>query len=364
MGIPRRTAHPFSPFLGRRYQQDDIEDAFVHFGLSQDVKKGDVIDIAAQDVSQGKLLCWVQGRSEWGPRALGARSIVADPTRDGISDHVNNFLKFREPFRPFAIFGTYDALAELVDLSAVPKGLQSLMLGVAKIRDARLAPVRHADGTIRIQVVDPDLHQRWYQLIESFAAARGIGVVLNTSFNTLGEPLVETPRDAVRQFLLCGADRLVIEDYAVERGTLKKSVESQAVRIAWSETIFDPLSMALSLEQSGYPDKAIATLNAAGNVGNATAFDTDREIAFCALMIRWAHLHCLTGQARFYAEAMLKQLRLPADAIWAAKTLMESTSQQDIDTGIFLGALAERGSVARFCGSVFGRRDHASDQST
>ncbi|MQX93319.1 carbamoyltransferase C-terminal domain-containing protein [Sinorhizobium meliloti] len=343
---PRPVPGPMSPFLGRQYAIHEIEDAFSHFGLERAFERGASLDDVADDLVDGRIVCWFEGRSEWGPRALGARSIVADPTRKGVAERINETIKFREPFRPFALSGTREALEQLVDLDSVPPGLRPYMLATTAVRDGRLDPVRHADGSVRVQVVDPDQQPRWFHLIQCFAERSGVGAVLNTSFNTLGEPLVESPLDAVRQFLLSDADRLLIGDYTLDRRALVGEFAERAMTLAWSQTAFDPLSIALGLEDAGYWEKALMVLSENRKRLQAEGLYGERAVAFFSLNVRIAQKQGRTDEATRNAAAVLRHLRFPADAMSAAHTLMQTGTEENASIAALLSLLCGESGLA------------------
>jgi carbamoyltransferase len=172
-------------------------------------------------LQQGKVVGWSQGRFEWGPRALGHRSILADPRRAEMKDIVNVKIKFREPFRPFAP----SVLAEHAeDYFVMPQAHRHyparFMLYVVDVRPEKrdiIPAITHVDGTGRLQTVGKDVSPRYYRLIEMFRQATGVPLVLNTSFNLKGEPIVNTPREAFRTFNESGMDALVLGDVMVEK---------------------------------------------------------------------------------------------------------------------------------------------------
>jgi carbamoyltransferase len=178
-----------------------------------------LIERTVELLDRGKVVGWVQGRFEWGPRALGHRSILADPRRAEMKDIVNIKIKFREAFRPFAP----SVLAEKArDFFALPDPERHFparfMLYVAPVRQPGLLPaVTHADGTGRLQVVARERHPRYYRLLERFGQATGVPALLNTSFNLKGEPIVNTPAEAVRTFRASDMDALVLDEWLVEK---------------------------------------------------------------------------------------------------------------------------------------------------
>jgi carbamoyltransferase len=177
--------------------------------------------VVAGKIADGNVVGFFQGRSEWGPRALGNRSILADPRRPEIAGRINADIKFRESFRPFAPSVLDRDAPALFD---IPPGESPsrFMLFVCPVRETvlqenLLPAVTHADGTARPHVVFRDTNERFYRLLEEFRAITGMGCLLNTSFNRAGEPMVETPADAYAAFCRSGLDMLVLNNYVVER---------------------------------------------------------------------------------------------------------------------------------------------------
>jgi carbamoyltransferase len=172
-------------------------------------------------LAQGKVLGWAQGRFEWGPRALGNRSIIADPRRADMKEIVNVKIKFREPFRPFAPSVLAERAGDYFETGGRDgKYPSSFMLNVAAVRgDKRevIPATTHVDGTGRLQTVSRQSNPRYYSLIESFGELTGVPVLLNTSFNLRGEPIVNTPAEAFSTFARSGIDVLVLGDYLVRK---------------------------------------------------------------------------------------------------------------------------------------------------
>jgi len=169
----------------------------------------------AAAVAEGKVVGWFQGRMEWGPRALGNRSIVCDPRRADMKDILNLKIKRRESFRPFAPSILREAVPEWFETDDdVP-----FMMQVYPIRPEKRAlipAVTHVDGSGRLQTVTRETNPRYYQLIEAFARLTGVPMVLNTSFNE-NEPVVCKPGEALDCFLRTQMDVLVMGDWVVER---------------------------------------------------------------------------------------------------------------------------------------------------
>lgn len=173
---------------------------------------------AARLISEGKLVGWFQGRMEFGQRALGNRSILADPRRAESKALINDTVKYREPFRPFAPAILADKVGEYFVVEG--RGQSRFMERVYKFRDEvkQLVPaVVHADGTGRLQTVDRETNPRFYDLIAEFNAITGVPLVLNTSFNLNNEPMVCSPVDAIRTFYSCGLDVLIMGDQLISK---------------------------------------------------------------------------------------------------------------------------------------------------
>lgn len=185
----------------------------------------DLIAFTVDRLQEGKVIGWQQGRFEFGPRALGNRSILADPRRADMKDIVNVKIKFREPFRPFAP----SILAEHAeDYFVLPEAAKHyparFMLYVVGVREEKrevLPAITHVDGTGRLQTVCKEVSPRYYRLIDTFGQATGVPVVLNTSFNLRGEPIVNTPPEAFHTFTQSGMDVLALGDYVVEKAKIK-----------------------------------------------------------------------------------------------------------------------------------------------
>ncbi len=170
-------------------------------------------------LQEGKVIGWFQGRFEWGPRALGNRSILADPRRPDMKDIVNTKIKFREPYRPFAPSVLVDGAEEFFNLADPWRHYPArFMLYVVDVKEEKrqlIPAVTHVDGTARLQTVDKDTAPRYYRLIEQFREATGVPLILNTSFNLKGEPIVNTPQEAFNTFCRSGMDALVLDQCLV-----------------------------------------------------------------------------------------------------------------------------------------------------
>ncbi|HEY8086504.1 MAG TPA: carbamoyltransferase C-terminal domain-containing protein, partial [Polyangiaceae bacterium] len=166
----------------------------------------------ARELHEGKIVGWMDGRTEFGPRALGNRSILSAPHTAEQRDRLNRSIKFREEFRPFAPAVPTEHARDWFDVPESGLRLARFMSGVFPVREehrARLAAVTHVDGTSRLQTVDGALSPRFHALIEAYGRVSGVPVVLNTSFNLAGEPIVSRAVEGYSTFRRCGIDTLV-----------------------------------------------------------------------------------------------------------------------------------------------------------
>jgi len=214
--------------LVRRCDRAEDETAFIRHWRPDIDMQFPVFKTRHAEASWGKIRgfpeCrWFQGRSEWGPRALGNRSILADPRNAEMKDVVNSKIKFREPYRPFAPSVLAQQAEFYFELPEARKHFPArYMLYVVPTKENQrenLAAVTHVDGTARVQTVSRKQNQRYYDLIERFGQATGVPVVLNTSFNLKGEPLANTPADAVSTFFRSEMECLVIGDFLIEKAS-------------------------------------------------------------------------------------------------------------------------------------------------
>jgi len=171
---------------------------------------------AAALLAQGKLLGWVQGRAEFGPRALGNRSILADPRPADMKDKINSLVKFREEFRPFAPAILHEFGEEYFENYQESPYMERTLKFRQEVID-RVPAVVHIDRTGRLQSVKKEWNERFYELIQAFYDLTGVPILLNTSFNVMGKPIIHSVEDAIVVFFTTGLDALVIEDYIIEK---------------------------------------------------------------------------------------------------------------------------------------------------
>ena len=206
-----------SPYLGPEYSDEQIESILKKFKLRY-LQPADILDYTADKLAEGLLVGWFQGRMEFGERALGNRSILADPRRPDMKDKINSAVKYREAFRPFAPSILEECAEEYFDLPAEVK--VPYMEQVYPIREEKrkmIPAVVHQDGTGRLQTVSSELNPRYHELISRFRKRTGIPILLNTSFNVQGEPIVCSPEDAIRCFFTCGLDLLIMGRFVVAK---------------------------------------------------------------------------------------------------------------------------------------------------
>ncbi len=209
-----RDWHMRDAYTGPGYSDQAYEAALQAAGLKYR-RSADIASDAADIVSQGKILGWFQGRAEWGPRALGNRSIIADPRRTDMKDILNARIKHRESFRPFAPSVLVEHTAEWFEKD-YPSPFMLMVYNVRPEKRAQVPAITHVDGTGRLQTVAKDENPRYYALIDAFRRKTGVPMVLNTSFNE-NEPIVCSPEDAVRCFTTTKMDALVLGDYLAEQ---------------------------------------------------------------------------------------------------------------------------------------------------
>ena len=217
-------------YLGPEYTQNEIENELKELGAIYEIKtEENLIDCTAEDLSKGKAIGWFQGRMEFGPRALGGRSILGDPRSASMQKNLNLKVKYRESFRPFAPSILRDEVNDWFELNEdspymllvanIKKDKQNQMtddekklFGIEKlnIKRSEIPAVTHVDYSARIQTVSRDTNKKYYDLIKKFKDKTNCPVIVNTSFNVRGEPIVNTPKDAFNCFMGTELDNLVI----------------------------------------------------------------------------------------------------------------------------------------------------------
>ncbi len=207
-------------FLGPAYSGDEIEAWLREAGATfKKLERAELLSTVARLIDEQNVIGWFQGRMEFGPRALGNRSILADPRQPENRDRVNLKIKFRESFRPFAPAVLEEYSSDYFELDCP----SPYMLLVAQVReDKRVIPsVTHVDGSARVQTVSREENAIFYDLIQEFYNLTGVPVLINTSFNVRGEPIVCTPQDAFRCFMRTDMDYLVMDNILLDKRDMK-----------------------------------------------------------------------------------------------------------------------------------------------
>ena len=205
-------------FLGPQFNDEAIKGVLDNCKLSYEyaLTEDKLIAEVAQLLAQGKIVGWFRGAMEFGPRSLGGRSILASPTTEIMRDNLNTFIKHREEFRPFCAAVPQERSEEFFEASALNDFLQ----GVSRIKEGkeRLVPAAvFGNGLVRVHSVNRKTNTSFWKLLSKFGELTGVPVLLNTSFNLFGEPVVSTPREAVRGFFCSGIDCLAIGNFLVKK---------------------------------------------------------------------------------------------------------------------------------------------------
>lgn len=221
-GTPRKYVMKHA-YFGAEYSDAEIKDfldgeKIAHRYFSNE---NELIGAVVGAITEGKVVGWFNGRFEWGPRALGSRSIIADPRRADMKDIVNTKIKFREPYRPFAPSVLGDKANEFFELpeaeTHLPARFMLYVVNVRKEKQSIIPAITHVDGTARPQTVFSEESPRYHKLIKAFYEKTGVPLILNTSFNLKGEPIVNTPADAYSTFRRSEIDILVLGNYVVSK---------------------------------------------------------------------------------------------------------------------------------------------------
>lgn len=210
-------------YLGKNYSDQDILDALANFNFSFEKFNADNLEnFVAENISNEKIFAISRGRFEFGPRALGNRSIIADPRSISMKKKINQSIKYREIFRPFAPVVIKEYASKYFNLDEIKTNLQPYenMLAVAEVRDDvidKLECVTHVDKSARVQILSYERNNFLYNVIKNFGDLTGIYCLVNTSFNLRGEPMVASPLDALKTFSWSKLDFLVIENFVVSK---------------------------------------------------------------------------------------------------------------------------------------------------
>jgi carbamoyltransferase len=213
-------------YVGKPYADQDFDKALQNFFVriqTTAARSDDICRDTAKLLAEQRVIGWFQGGSEFGPRALGNRSLLADPRKAEMKDILNSRVKHRQPFRPFAPIVLAERAKEIFE-GEEDSPFMLIAKPVRREWRDRIPAIVHVDGTARVQTVSDDTNPVLYRLLKEFEALTGVPVLINTSFNVKGEPIVETPQDAVVCFLTTGIDNLVLHDTLVSKNALHKIV--------------------------------------------------------------------------------------------------------------------------------------------
>lgn len=216
--------------LGPRFDEASVKKALESFsGKIAFTRHAEIEEVVADGLVEGKVIGWFRGRMEFGPRALGNRSILADPRTAEMREVVNQRVKLREEFRPFAPAALAECASTYFDMDGVEQSdfMEFVVPATARGKEQAKAVV-HFDGSARVQTVHREHSLSFWKVISAFSRRTGVPIVLNTSFNVRGEPIVCTPEDAIRCFLSTNIDLLALEDYLVTKVAGKVLQEDQA----------------------------------------------------------------------------------------------------------------------------------------
>jgi carbamoyltransferase len=224
LGKPRNFTMQHA-YWGRENSDGEISDFLTQNNIAHERfgNEDQLLDRVVERLTGAQVVGWSQGRFEWGPRALGNRSIIADPRNPEMKEIVNAKIKFREPYRPFAPSVLAESAEKYFELpnatSHCPARYMQYVVPVKESEKATLPAITHVDGTGRLQTVFKAESPRYYKLIERFGQATGVPVILNTSFNLKGEPIVNTPANAFNTFSKSEMDALVLGNFIIEKQT-------------------------------------------------------------------------------------------------------------------------------------------------
>lgn len=213
MGFERKVSR-ITDFYGRSYNESDIIDAISNFNLSFKILcENELFSIAAEFIKQEKIIGWFQGRSEFGPRALGNRSILANPSSHSTKYILDHYMKCRDRYRPYAPVVIEEKASQYFDIN----DSSPVMMRNVNVLDKSLVAIQHIDGTARVQTVSEDQNKKLYKLLLEVDKITGFPILLNTSFNRPGEPIVESPNDALSCYSEGCLDYLFIGNILISR---------------------------------------------------------------------------------------------------------------------------------------------------
>ncbi|XOV66531.1 MAG: carbamoyltransferase [Fluviicola sp.] len=223
-----RVVEPVPSYLGKRYSSDEILQTLeTHKVAFSELEVSELLEQTSTLLNEEKVVAWFQGRDEMGPRALGNRSILANPSDVGMRDRINEMIKFREQFRPFAPVVMEEHASNYFKNI---RNAHEMLFTFTAVTSEKIEACVHKDGSARVQTVNAKQNKRLHDLISKFREKSGVPVLINTSFNRRGEPMVHSPEDALRTFFGSGLDVLVMENFMVKK-TENGQVKIKDVRL-------------------------------------------------------------------------------------------------------------------------------------
>tara|TARA_E500000178_G_scaffold938_2_gene1051 strand:- start:12477 stop:14642 length:2166 start_codon:yes stop_codon:yes gene_type:complete len=235
-------------YLGNKYSNKEIKSVLDRYQINY--KKSNLNKVA-QLISEKKIVGWFQGRSEYGPRSLGNRSILADSRSNNMKDILNKRVKHREFYRPFAPSILEEDCKKYFELDSP----SPYMLLIAKVKKKTIPSVTHVDNTARVQTVNKYTNEKFYNLIQEFKKLTDIPCVLNTSFNDAGDPIVETPEDALYTLMKCDMDYLYIGNFLIERKKIYNEKKMKKIYLDILKNVEETKKIIINKYFKNYSDK-------------------------------------------------------------------------------------------------------------
>ncbi|AZZ92930.1 transferase [Hahella sp. KA22] len=232
-----RIKHDASPYFGKSYEAEELYPAMQTYAGKISYRRlpeDEAINRTAELLAEGKVVAWFEKGSEFGPRALGHRSILADPRNPDVREHINRNVKFREDFRPFAPSVPLEKAGVYFDCD-YPSPYMILVAPTREEWKKEIPAVVHADGSARVQTVTESVSPNYYRLLNKFGELTGVYVLLNTSFNKKGMPIVETPKEALDFFMECALDALVIDGCLIEKAAVAQAPRKVDEKKEWEK---------------------------------------------------------------------------------------------------------------------------------
>lgn len=297
-------------YFGKQYSDIEIAKELKDWEVEYRYSENICAEVANY-IAANKIVCWFQGRSEFGPRALGNRSILANPAGMYVKDYLNQKVKRRENFRPFAPVVLRENVNDYFEMNAD----SPYMLLVTRVKSDKFPAITHVDNTARVQTVTLESNKLIYSLLKEVEVRTGIPMLLNTSFNINGEPLVETPYDAIRSFLLCDADILVIGNFIIDKSYIDEERIIQLRKMLMEKEPYNLYKTGMILYNKNLPENAYLYFN---ELCNSSAYNDLSKKQLLELHLRMAEIYfdrqCYE-LAEHYIEKIIKSLKLDVSLV-------------------------------------------------